>query len=160
MPVASDSGTLRADALDRGEQPLHHAEVGVDEALRDRARRIADTTVSGTWQTSTSRGATRAAISVYAASSASALIPAPLRQLAAARHGDAAHVVPVDQAARRLQLGAEQGSRRQHRARADGSHGERAADLVASTGRTHGSIIRGDRRPIGIYIEDPDRPSM
>ena len=26
-------GNARPDALDRGEQPLHHAEVGVDEAL-------------------------------------------------------------------------------------------------------------------------------
>ena len=152
-------GNARPDALDRREQALHHAEVGVDEAPAvegDESRIGGERHLADLDQ----QRRDPAAISVYAASSASALIPAPrptspLRDTAIRRTSS-------QSTSRR---GVCSCGRRRARADstapgADGSDGERAADLVASSGRTHGSIIRGDRRPIGIYIEEPDRPSM
>ena len=80
--------------------------------------------------------------------------------VAGPRHGDAADVRPVDQAPLRLELRAKQGSHGQHGSRADGSDRERPPNHVSATGRTHDSIIRVDRRSIGTYIEEPERPSM
>ena len=160
MPVAQRLRDGRADSLDRGEQPLHHAEVGVDEAAtieRDESRVRGQRHLADLGQQRRDprrhlgvRRLERLGVDRDAAAGARRPRDTAMRRTS----------VPVDQAPRRLELRAEQDSCGQHGSRAHRSHGERAPDHVSSTGRTHESIIRVDRRPIGIYIEEPDRPSM
>ena len=73
MPVASDSGTLARIRSTGASSRCTMPRLASMKPRRSRATKRGYA-VSGTWQTSVSSGATRAAISVYAASSASALI--------------------------------------------------------------------------------------
>ena len=159
MPVASELRDGRPDPLDGREETPHHPEVGIDEAL---AVEGDEPRVGGQWHLAHLDQQRRHPCRHLGVGQLQRLhVDAHARAgVARARYGDPADVVPVDQATRGLELRTQQDARGEDSSRADRSDGERPADHVASGGRTHGSIIRVDRRRLGNYIEEPARPSM